>query len=226
MNARCRGCKKGFSHSGLSKHISKTHDMRCRAVYSSTSQTHPGFRPIHHASVLPSVASIPNPMPRINSDEGASEEEYGPVGNNDHIEDDSVDPADAVDAEAFEALSQGPLYLPSQEYTADPPALLEDPGRQPTRIEASKSGVTVVIVRFPFGSAGAPIDAPLPPHENASSNRLSIMSHSNSIWAPFRSQRDWEIAHWAKMRGPTSTAVNDLLAIPEVCPARFHLYRH
>jgi hypothetical protein len=146
------------------------------------------------------------------------------MGNNDRIEDDAIDPVDAMDAEAFEALSQGiddsPLYLPSQEYTADPPALLEDPGRQPTRIEASKSGVTVVIVRFPFGSAGAPINAPLPPHENASSNRLSIMSHSNSIWAPFRSQRDWEIAHWAKMRGPTSTAVNDLLAIPEVCPAR------
>ncbi|KAI9442877.1 hypothetical protein BJY52DRAFT_1206753 [Lactarius psammicola] len=36
------------------------------------------------------------------------------------------------------------------------------------------------------------------------------------IWAPFRSQCDWEIAHWAKMRGPTSTAVMELLAIPEV----------
>ncbi|KAI9433897.1 hypothetical protein H4582DRAFT_2112690 [Lactarius indigo] len=37
-----------------------------------------------------------------------------------------------------------------------------------------------------------------------------------SIWAPFHSQCDWEIAHWAKTRGPTSSAITDLLAIPEV----------
>ncbi|KAF8263176.1 hypothetical protein EI94DRAFT_1878699 [Lactarius quietus] len=38
----------------------------------------------------------------------------------------------------------------------------------------------------------------------------------NSLWAPFWSQCDWEFAHWAKMCGPTSTAVTELLAMPEV----------
>ncbi|KAH9017210.1 hypothetical protein EDB85DRAFT_2076133 [Lactarius pseudohatsudake] len=38
----------------------------------------------------------------------------------------------------------------------------------------------------------------------------------SSIWAPFRSKCDWEIACWAKTRGPTSSAVADILAIPEV----------
>ncbi|KAN0103742.1 hypothetical protein V8E52_011679, partial [Russula decolorans] len=37
-----------------------------------------------------------------------------------------------------------------------------------------------------------------------------------SIWAPFCSQCDWEVAQWAKMRAPTSSAMADLLAIPEV----------
>ncbi|KAI9437037.1 hypothetical protein H4582DRAFT_2112014 [Lactarius indigo] len=37
-----------------------------------------------------------------------------------------------------------------------------------------------------------------------------------SIWAPFQSQCDWEIAHWAKMHGPTSSAVVSLLAIPQL----------
>ncbi|KAF8264339.1 hypothetical protein EI94DRAFT_1805975 [Lactarius quietus] len=37
-----------------------------------------------------------------------------------------------------------------------------------------------------------------------------------SIWSPFRSQCDWELTHWAKMRGPTSSAMEELLAIPEV----------
>ncbi|KAI9448874.1 hypothetical protein BJY52DRAFT_1206479 [Lactarius psammicola] len=40
-----------------------------------------------------------------------------------------------------------------------------------------------------------------------------------SVWAPFRSQCDWEVAHWAKMCGPTSSAVTELLAISE---ARTH----
>ncbi|KAH8995564.1 hypothetical protein EDB86DRAFT_2763520, partial [Lactarius hatsudake] len=35
-------------------------------------------------------------------------------------------------------------------------------------------------------------------------------------WAPFHSQCDWEIALWAKTRGPTSSALTELLRIPEV----------
>ncbi|KAI0348983.1 hypothetical protein OH77DRAFT_1415714, partial [Trametes cingulata] len=32
-------------------------------------------------------------------------------------------------------------------------------------------------------------------------------------YAPFTSRIDWEIARWAKMRGPGSTAVSELLQI-------------
>ncbi|KAH7917158.1 hypothetical protein BV22DRAFT_1026893, partial [Leucogyrophana mollusca] len=35
-------------------------------------------------------------------------------------------------------------------------------------------------------------------------------------WAPFSSQTDWDIARWAKLRGPSSTAFSELLAIPGV----------
>jgi hypothetical protein len=38
-------------------------------------------------------------------------------------------------------------------------------------------------------------------------------SSSNNIYAPFKSKIDWEIAKWAKLRGPGSTAFSDLLAI-------------
>ncbi|EIW81904.1 hypothetical protein CONPUDRAFT_54049, partial [Coniophora puteana RWD-64-598 SS2] len=40
-----------------------------------------------------------------------------------------------------------------------------------------------------------------------------------NMWAPFLSQMDWEIARWAKMRGPSSTAFSELLAIPGVSDA-------
>ncbi|KAI0062603.1 hypothetical protein BV25DRAFT_1803728 [Artomyces pyxidatus] len=39
---------------------------------------------------------------------------------------------------------------------------------------------------------------------------------ANNPYHPFASKLDWDFAQWAKTRGPTSTAVSDLLAIPTV----------
>ena len=46
---------------------------------------------------------------------------------------------------------------------------------------------------------------------------------SENPWALFNSKLDWEIAHWAKLRGPGSTAVSDLLSIDGVCFLLQHL---
>ena len=81
--------------------------------------------------------------------------------------------------------------------------------------ETSHSATSNVIVNyFPFGHP----DAPVPGMEHGLSvYETTCESLGDSLWAPFRSQCDWEFARWAKMRGPTSTAVTELLAIPEVC---------
>ena len=44
--------------------------------------------------------------------------------------------------------------------------------------------------------------------------------NSKSQWAPFHSKLDWEIARWAKCRGPGSTAFSELLAIDGVCVSK------
>ena len=83
-------------------------------------------------------------------------------------------------------------------------------------VERLDTPSTVVIEEFPFGSPGAPIpDKPrgTPGYASAASHQDAL---ADSIWAPFQSQHDWAIARWAKMCGPTSTAVTELLAIPEV----------
>ena len=36
-------------------------------------------------------------------------------------------------------------------------------------------------------------------------------------WAPFSNRTDWEIARWSKLRGPSSTALSELLKIDGVC---------
>ncbi|KAF8266477.1 hypothetical protein EI94DRAFT_1803081 [Lactarius quietus] len=71
----------------------------------------------------------------------------------------------------------------------------------------------LVIDRFPHGDPGAPVPGS---HQGSSCYQTSTEAFGASVWAPFRSQCDWEIARWAKMRGPTSSAMEELLAIPEV----------
>lgn len=39
---------------------------------------------------------------------------------------------------------------------------------------------------------------------------------NNNAYAPFRSKMEWEIAKWAKLRGPSSTAFTELMAIDGV----------
>ena len=35
-------------------------------------------------------------------------------------------------------------------------------------------------------------------------------------WAPFSTRMEWELARWAKLRGPSSTALSELLKIDGV----------
>ncbi|KAJ3928901.1 MAG: hypothetical protein NXY57DRAFT_1050289 [Lentinula lateritia] len=74
------------------------------------------------------------------------------------------------------------------------------------------------------GRAGAPLPRSQLHHSGTSYDGFQryqssiVDSHSNT-WAPFASRTDWEVAHWAKMRGSGSTAFSDLLAIDGVIEA-------
>lgn len=81
-------------------------------------------------------------------------------------------------------------------------------------LPAHRSGIHVQ--KF-GGQAGVPLphSHPRSPH-GFHRYQSSIPGSDNNIWAPFVSQIDWEVAHWAKMRGPGSTAFSELLAIDGV----------
>jgi hypothetical protein len=87
--------------------------------------------------------------------------------------------------------------------------------RSSSQIEAGDLDTvpTVFIKEFPFGRPGAPID--ITPHGSAATGS-GVTPPGNSIWAPFCSRLDWEIAQWAKTRRLTSSAFSELLVIPEV----------
>ena len=135
-----------------------------------------------------------------------------------------VDLADAMDMDAFQALSHGDspsvATFPDQVTIDDTTGV---PEQEYIEIDAedSDSESVVVVDHFPFGSPGAPIPG-VP--QGFSAYHAHLATVPDSIWAPFQSQRDWEVARWAKMRGPSSTAVTELLAIPAVWVRHFYCY--
>jgi len=125
---------------------------------------------------------------------------------------------DVTDADAFEVLTErnvhprtaipDPRAVNSDDTTTEPSnTATEQP--MPFDVPNAETSQMMVINRFPLGNAGAPI----PSMVRESNEDMA----AQSVWAPFISQCDWEVAHWAKMRGPTSSALTDLLAIGEVC---------
>ncbi|KAG2129636.1 hypothetical protein DEU56DRAFT_973571 [Suillus clintonianus] len=72
----------------------------------------------------------------------------------------------------------------------------------------------ITIVQYPDARAGHPI--PQADICNANAAYATVINDTANPYAPFASRVDWEIARWAKLRGPTSTAFSDLLGISEV----------
>jgi hypothetical protein len=130
------------------------------------------------------------------------------------------DPTDVVDADAFEELTQNMVHssLPTHDQPSvdDTLEVPDDPGQPANQTGAGDEGATSVVVvdQFPSGHAGVPIPGMA---RGSTAYESSQALLADSVWAPFKSQNDWGIAHWAKMRGLTSSAVAELLAIPEVC---------
>ena len=73
-----------------------------------------------------------------------------------------------------------------------------------------------IIDAYPNPLAGAPINpkkAKLNPRFGYEQYDDQAFSNSDYVYAPFNSKLDWEIAHWAKTRGPGATAMTELLQI-------------
>jgi hypothetical protein len=66
---------------------------------------------------------------------------------------------------------------------------------------------------FPNPSAGSPL-----PDEEQSANSAyqARMGGDRNPYFPFADETDWLVARWAKLRGPSSTALTELLQIPGV----------
>ena len=74
------------------------------------------------------------------------------------------------------------------------------------------------VVKFTKGRAGATYTNQHADEDNlnASYTRNVANAENPSPYSPFSSKLEWEVAQWAKMRGPSSTAFNELIEIEGV----------
>ncbi len=145
------------------------------------------------------------------------------------LEDNSIEPADVTDADAYEEIlrNNSTTINPNQMTTGEAPAIpepteREDQSKEDQRemgdhadLTPSQGVSTLVVDKFPFGSPGIPI-SDRPQGSPASAHESRHATSMDSPWAPFKSELDWITARWAKMRGPSSTAMTQLLAMPGV----------
>jgi hypothetical protein len=134
---------------------------------------------------------------------------------------DLPDPADVADADAYEELLRDNSTILHDQMTVGDASGIQEPTERYDQSEVGDHAdltppqgmSTLVVDQFPFGSAGMPIpDKP----QGSSAYESWQAAFTDSPWAPFHSELEWNVARWVKTRGPSSTAATELLAIPVV----------
>lgn len=235
MPVHCPGCRKSFrSQDGHNRHLSQSHDERCIAarqpVYALSNN--PPTAPLSPPA-SPSLPSPPLPPPTefIGDLFGTDYSDLPWLDEVSDGEDEAPQPARpdegyvarlrqlleqdfAADDDTFddfwptlnddgEDMQSDPAcnYSPLSDTEEVPPTNHIPPPTDRFRFKP-------IIVHYPGGNAGVPVPPP-----NAEDEHIDDVDNP---WAPFTSRLDWEVARWAKLRGPGSTAFSELLKVDEV----------
>ncbi|KAH9171757.1 hypothetical protein EDB89DRAFT_1906741 [Lactarius sanguifluus] len=239
---RCRGCGRRFTPTGLSKHINRMRRADChsqghfphasvpaRSQSQATLNTAPSnSTPLNQNAESWDTTDIPGDEHYSRSTDGPFQVvvdqpayESSPTGshasddngNVDNESDQMDDNTDTTDTNTFKMLNGSSAVQLEMGHSNDDPSSEHTPeNTAPLVIQTdSKISSNVVIERFPNGHPGALVTST---PEGASIYKSTQQVLGESLWAPFQSQCDWEIERWAKMHGPTSSAMMGLLAIP------------
>lgn len=74
----------------------------------------------------------------------------------------------------------------------------------------------VTVIKYPDQSAGSPINNPTHLSNSMNDYSSNFPQAENNPYAPFVNKRNWDIARWAKLRGPSSNALTELLGVEGV----------
>ncbi|THH18011.1 hypothetical protein EUX98_g9024 [Antrodiella citrinella] len=219
---QCPGCQRVLTFTGLSNHLRQTTTPACAAEYQRIN------------SLMPGILAAGNGDEAVvddHSDEEEEEEEAGDIPEvvfGGSLLDDN-DPGEEMEMEMEMKAAGGPPPSDDgddgdeeedEDEEDDDPVDYEDPqpwepapaAAQPANLDEDE----------------APGEQPIPPPpgrghvEDALRQEVHVEHFLGSAdaqdnpYAPFLSQREWLIARWAKLRGPGSTSLDELLGIDGV----------
>lgn len=163
-------------------------------------------------------------LPELFSDDSDSDSEFDEDSSADFDDSDSeteetniIDDNNQVWEPPLEPLDPSVPNLPQAQPQADALASehltagrqnVENQLRQPITVKTYTD-------HYPDSGAGAPDSDILEPNAFADYSAQITNSDTNP-YAPFENKLNWDIARWAKLRGPGSTALNELLKIQDV----------
>jgi hypothetical protein len=241
----CVGCRRDFSLGGYTKHIRHSQNPICHALYEEQLAYLPGVEEGSGAEkevedenhLEPDHGPIPFGGDFFGQydeqDLNWQEDEIPPDEDGEEAEAEDDEVAEAEEDEEAEVGSffedvDGPIEGVHPPYHQDDS---DDATRMPVDdvdvpVPRSREAASAaedrlrldsrhpVVEKFGLrGNAGACLDR----HSNSIYRQyLEELHEPGNIWAPFTSKIDWEVARWAKLRGPGSTAVSELLNIEGV----------
>ncbi|KAI0682470.1 hypothetical protein BC835DRAFT_1424364 [Cytidiella melzeri] len=216
MSRKCPACKEVFSRSGLKHHYRLTEAKGCRhyltehGAAENLSDTESSSNSDNLSDEDSDDTNNYHAFPQVII--GPAVEELDETGQF-HL---GINPSGDALGDYADLDQDGDVKMESSEDKGGLGDLEESDWETETeedvRDEAERQLLhTPHVVQYP-GRAGKPIGT-LKTCNNVYATQVPT---TQNIFAPFSSRIDWEIARWAKLRGPGSTALTELLRIPEV----------
>lgn len=222
---KCPGCLKPFTSQRA--HLAQASSPLCRRLAKKRKSSCLGFVRVpkrrQTQQLPPNSPPIPTnetpSSPEQDTNQSPSPPELPDVPDNENEwDDDDEDGEEDNLNSAIESLFPGweppvsndtdNMSVSSDDMDSDPPSSL------PPDDLRERTWVTPQVVKFPNSRAGEPVRS-VDSTNNTYATRLREGSNTN-LYSPFASKIDWEVAKWAKLRGPSSTSLADLLKIEGV----------
>lgn len=208
----CPGCDQPFTHCGYTNHIQQSQSAACHAIFEDQNSYVPGPQ----AEPLETVSTPPFSPTHLRDNFGedffepefrtAEDHGFGPQ-NQESDSDEEFDNPGGWEPNPDPPPSDGDPMEDVQQNSAEHD---NQQRRQMAEDRIRPAGFPLTVRKF-AGRAGEIID-----RVDAAGYSSYRGGDDTNIWAPFSSRTDWEVARWAKLRGPGSTSFSELLDIAGV----------
>lgn len=242
----CEGCGRTFTSVGYGMHLSQTDNPQCSRIYQEYLAYEPyssdsNSKSDDEAPPVPFEGDFFGTAQDYTEDnfgmvlddedaamqvEGQDEMDWEEGGGAEHEESTDNEDEDGF-AQEYEVgweppVSNADLGSESEDDQRDDPTVGEESNNDGRTREEEREDADgnlqshPTIVEFPSPHAGAPIHADSTTDSTYALYGKSVPYSEENVYAPFASKREWEIGRWAKLRGPGSTALSELLKIDGV----------